>query len=150
MAIDRGAFVTGNDPKLREYGIALLRIIVGVVFFAHGYLKFFTMGMDGVTGFFGSLGIPAPALAAWGVTLLELIGGLALILGVFTPVLGLLFAADMAGAILFAKRSAGFFQPKGYELELMLLVGALAIALAGPGALALGNVIGRRRAAGRS
>ena len=144
MANDRASFVTGNDPKLREIGLALLRIILGVVFFAHGYLKFFKMGMDGVVGFFTSLGIPAPVLAAWGVTMLEMVGGLLLILGIFTPFLGVLFAMDMAGAILFAKRGAGFFAPKGYEFELTLLIASLALALAGPGAAALQNVFRRR------
>lgn len=148
MAIDRGAFLTGNDPKLRENGIALLRIILGAVFFAHGYLKFFKMGMDGTVGFFSSLGIPAPALAAWGVTLLEMVGGIALILGIFTPVLGVLFAIEMAGVIFFAKRGQGFFVPKGYEFELTLLVASLALALAGPGAFALRDAIGRRKTGG--
>jgi putative oxidoreductase len=148
MAIDRASFMTGSDPKLREIGLALLRIILGVVFFAHGYLKFFKMGMDGVIGFFTSLGIPAPALAAWGVTMLEMVGGLLLILGIFTPVLGVLFAIEMAGAIFFAKRGQGFYAPKGYELELTLLVASLALSLAGPGAFALGNLIGRNRRGG--
>ncbi len=145
MAIDRGAFLTGHDPKLREYGLALLRIILGVVFFAHGYLKFFKMGMDGVVGFFTSLGIPFPVLAAWGVTLLEMVGGIALILGIFTPVLGVLFAIEMAGVMLTAKRGQGFFAPKGYEFELTLLVASLALALSGPGAISLQNVFRRRR-----
>lgn len=144
MAPDRPSFVTGNDPKLREVGLALLRIILGVVFFAHGYLKFFKMGMNGVIGFFTSLGIPAPTVAAWGVTWLEMIGGVALILGIFTPVLGVLFAIEMAGVIFFAKRGQGFLAPKGYEFELTLLCASLAVALAGPGAAALQNVFRRR------
>lgn len=144
MAIDRGVFLTGNDPKMREYGIALLRIILGIVFFAHGYLKFFKMGMDGVVGFFTSLGIPAPVLAAWGVTWLEMLGGIALILGIFTPVLGVLFAIEMAGVMLTAKRGQGFFAPKGYEFELTLLVASLGLALSGPGAISLQNVFRRR------
>ena len=142
--MDRGAYLTGQDPKMREYGTALLRIILGVVFFAHGYLKFFKMGMDGAVGFFTSLGIPAPALAAWGVTWLEMIGGIALILGIFTPVLGVLFAIEMAGVLLTAKRGQGFFAPKGYEFELTLLVASLALALSGPGAFSL-----QRRLRGR-
>jgi putative oxidoreductase len=148
MAIDRASFVTGSDPRLREIGLALLRIILGVVFFAHGYLKFFKMGIDGVVGFFTSLGIPAPEFAAWGVTFLEMVGGIALILGIFTPVLGVLFAIEMAVAIMSAKRGGGFFAPKGYELELTLLVASLALALAGPGAFALGKLIGRNRRGG--
>jgi putative oxidoreductase len=138
------SFVTGNDPKLREIGLALLRTILGVVFFAHGYLKFFKMGIDGVIGFFTSLGIPAPALAAWGVTWLEMIGGIALILGIFTPILGVLFAIEMAGVLFTAKRGGGFFAPKGYELELTLLVASLALALTGPGAFSLDKVFRRR------
>ena len=145
MAIDRPPFVTGNDPKLRDVGLALLRVILGVVFFAHGYLKFFKMGMDGVVGFFTSLGIPAPTIAAWGVTILEMVGGLALILGVLTPVIAILFAIEMAGVIFFAKRGQGFFAPKGYEFELTLLVASLALALSGPGAFSLDKVFRRRR-----
>lgn len=144
MAIDRAALLAGNDPRARECGLALLRIILGVVFFAHGYIKFFKMGMDGVVGFFTSLGIPSPAVAAWCVTMLEMVGGLALILGIFTPVLGVLFAIEMAGVIFFAKRGQGFFGPKGYEFELTLLFASLAVALAGPGAAALQNVFRRR------
>ena len=144
MAYDRASFLTGNDPKLREIGLALLRIILGVVFFAHGYLKFFKMGMDGVVGFFTSLGIPAPTLAAWFVTWLEMIGGLALILGVFTPVLGILFAIEMAVVIMTAKKGGGFFVPKGYEFELTLLVASLALALTGPGAFSLQKTFRRR------
>ena len=145
MAMNRGAFLTSNDPKAREMGLALLRIILGVVFFAHGYLKFFKMGMNGVVGFFTSLGIPAPTVAAWGVTSLEMIGGIGLILGVFTPVFGVLFAIEMAGVIFFAKRGQGFFAPKGFELELTLLVASLALALTGPGAFSLGKIFRRRR-----
>jgi putative oxidoreductase len=143
MAIDTGVLMGRDNPRLREIGIALLRIILGVVFFAHGYLKFFRMGIDGTTGFFTSLGIPAPELAAWFVTFLEMIGGIALILGIFTPVLGVLFAIEMAVVILTAKRGQGFFVPKGYEFELTLLVASAALALTGPGAFSLRNVFRR-------
>ncbi len=145
MAIDRASFVTGNDPRFREIGLALLKIILGIVFFAHVYLKFFKMGMGGVVGFFTNLGIPAPAIAAWGVTMLEMVGELALILGIFTPVLAALFAIEMAGVIYFAKRGQGFFAPKGYEFELTLLVASLALALSGAGAFSLDKAFRRRR-----
>lgn len=75
-----------------------------------------------------------------------MIGGIALILGIFTPVLGVLFAIEMAGVLLTAKRGQGFFAPKGYEFELTLLVASAAIALTGPGALSLKNVFRRRGA----
>ena len=143
MPIDTGLLMGRDNPRLRETGIALLRIILGVVFFAHGYLKFFKMGIDGTAGFFNSLGIPAPELAAWFVTGLEMIGGIALILGIFTPVLGVLFAIEMAVVIFTAKRGKGFFAPEGYEFELTLLVASAALALTGPGAFSLRNVFRR-------
>ena len=66
-------------------GIALLRIVVGIVFVMHGQQKLFEMGVGGVGGFFASLGVPAPQLAAVVVSLLETVGGVALILGVPDP-----------------------------------------------------------------
>ncbi len=139
--------LTAGDGRYRDYGITLFRVILGVVFFMHGHLKFFGMGITGTTGFFTMLGVPLPGLMAWIIPILEMLGGLSLILGIFTPI-GLALAADMTGAILFAKRGGGFFAPKGFELELTLLVGSLAIVLTGPGAFALRNVIKGRRAAG--
>jgi putative oxidoreductase len=130
-----------DSARFQSYGIALLRIIIGVVFIAHAYLKLFGFGMAGTTGFMGSLGIPAPALAAWFSVLAESLGGLAQIIGIFTPVAGLALAVDMVGAIFFAKLHGGFFAPKGYELELTLLVASLALALTGPGAFSLRDVI---------
>ena len=75
--------------------------------------------------------------------MLEMIGGIALILGIVTPVLGVLFAIEMAGVIFFVKRGQGFFAPKGFELELTLLVASVALALSGPGAFSLQKVFRR-------
>jgi len=148
MALDTGALMGGDNARLREHGIAILRIFVGGVFLAHGYLKLFKMGMAGTTGFFTQLGVPLPELSAWLVALVETLGGIALILGVFTPIVGAALVGDMLGAIYFAKRGAGFFAPKGYELELTLLVAAAALALTGPGSLSLKSVFRRRATTG--
>ena len=143
---------TSNRPgsqsfgALQPYGLTILRVVIGIVFFAHGYLKFFKMGIGGTIGFFTHLGIPLPTVMAWLVCIAEILGGLALILGIFTPFVGAALAIDMLGAIYFAKGvSSGLLAPKGYELELTLFAAAVAVALTGPGALALGNLIGRRR-----
>jgi len=133
-----------NSERLRGYGLLVLRVVVGVTFIAHGWLKFHGMGMPGTTGFFTSLGIPMPALAAWLVVLAEMLGGLALVLGVFTLPVGLALVVDMIGAITFAKRGGGFFAPKGFELELNLLVASLALALAGPGMFSLAQLLRRK------
>jgi putative oxidoreductase len=114
------------DPAL-----LVLRVAVALVFIAHGCLKLFVMGHDGVAGFFGTLGIPLPGVTAWAVALLEFGGGLALALGLFTRVLGALFVAEMLGAIGYAVFPKGFVG--GYELEFLLASASLALALAGGG-----------------
>jgi putative oxidoreductase len=105
----------------------------------HGGMKLFVMGVPAVTGMFGHMGIPLAAVAAPLVVAVEILGGLAVLTGVFTRWAGLLLAADMAGAIFFAKLHGGFFAPKGWELELLLLGAALTLAAAGPGGFALGR-----------
>lgn len=124
------------------WAIALLRIVVGVVFFMHGLQKLFQMGVPGVSGFFASLGIPAPEAAALVVSLVETVGGLALILGAFTHLAGVLLAADMLVALLVVHRPNGFFAGDGgVELVLVLGAAALALAITGPGALALDSLL---------
>jgi putative oxidoreductase len=124
------------------WGIALLRIVVGIVFVMHGQQKLFEMGVGGVGGFFASLGVPAPQLAAVVVSVLETVGGIALILGVLTRLFGLLLTGDMLVALMLVHRPNGFFAGDGgVELVLLLGAAALALALTGPGALALDNLL---------
>ncbi len=99
-------------------------------------------GVGGVSGFFASLGVPAPQLAAVVVSLLETVGGVALIFGVLTRLFGLLLTGDMLVAMLLVHRPNGFFAGNGgVELVLLLGAAALALALTGPGALALDNLL---------
>lgn len=124
------------------YGIALMRIVVGFVFLMHGQQKLFEMGVGNVEGWFGSLGIPAPALAALVVSLVELIGGIALIVGAMTRLFGILLAVDMLVALLVFHRPNGFFMASnGIELVLVLGAVSLGLVLTGPGALALDAVL---------
>src|SRR2546426_11663144 len=100
-------------------------------------------GFAGATGFIGSLGLrPAPfwtALAVGG----ELLAGLLFLLGLLTPVAGLLVLATMAVAIAKVHGPKGFFvQNGGYEYNLVLIIAAVALALVGPGAFSLDHLLG--------
>jgi len=134
-----------DSARLRSYGLLILRVVVGVTFIAHAYLKFGRIGMEGTTSFMTNLGVPAPALAAWFSVLAETFGGIALILGIFTLPFGLALVVVMIGAIMYGKRGGGFFVPRGSELELNLLAASLALALTGPGGLSLRNALRGRR-----
>lgn len=133
----------GMNPEL---GLTILRVVLGVIFIAHGLPKI-TGGMEGTAQFFGSLGIPAPVAAAWLVALLESVGGLLLIVGfLVTPVAALLSAHMLLGLVLVHAQN-GFYVvgpgSGGIEFNLLLVAGLLAMILCGPG---LAAVDGRGRA----
>ena len=75
-----------NLGKHSNYGTLILRVIVGLVFIVHGYLKL--AGLEGTGGFLSSLGVPAAGLFAIIVALVEFLGGIALVVGLFTRYLG--------------------------------------------------------------
>jgi putative oxidoreductase len=86
--------------------------------------------------------VPAAEVAAPIVATLELVGGIALILGVLTRIFAALLALDMLGALFLVHASAGIFAAAGgYELVLLLAAGALAIALTGAGKMAVDQAL---------
>lgn len=124
----------------------MLRAVVGLVFIMHGWQKVFVYGFDGVAQTFAGMGIPLAGVNGVVVPLLELVGGVLLVLGLFTRLVSLPLAATMVVAVLVAHLGNGFFaQDGGYEFALTLLAGTIALALAGPGELALDNAVARRR-----
>ncbi|ROP74691.1 DoxX family protein [Curtobacterium sp. PhB115] len=118
-------------------GLTALRIVLGVVFIAHGAQKF-AQGIPNVARGFSGMGVPLADVAAPLVAGLELVGGVLLVLGVATRVVGVLLAVDMVVAGLLAHATAGFFsQDGGFEYVLVLAVGSLVVALTGPGRFSL-------------
>jgi putative oxidoreductase len=125
-------------------GLALLRVIIGVIFVAHGGQKLFAYGLDGVTGAFQQMGVPMATFMAPLITGIELVGGLALILGFFTRIAGVSIAVTMLGALVMVHLAGGFFAPTGIEYTLALFAAALALALVGPGSYSLDAVVRHR------
>lgn len=130
-----------------DLALAVLRVIVGIVFIAHGAQKLFVFGFGGVTGAFAQMGVPLPGIAGPAVALLEFFGGLALVAGLLTRLAGLGLAITMLGAIVLVHFAAGFFAPQGYEFALTLLAASVALALAGAGRFSLDHAIAARRQA---
>ncbi len=116
---------------LAPYGTLIIRLGLGLIMAAHGWQK--VQNPAGVAGFFGSLGIPAPQLMAWVVIVVELIGGICIILGLGTRFWALLSAIVVLVAIIMAKGFGAITGEGSFELELAIMVGMLGLALIGPG-----------------
>ena len=121
-----------------SFGILSIRIMAGIVFIAHGMPKFYDV--SGGFGFFQSISLPSELFLH--IALLEVTGGLTILLSVFTRIASLLFIIEMTGAIVFAKLSKGFVG--GYEFELLLISICITLALVGPGMVSIENYILKR------
>ncbi len=113
---------------------------MGVLFLFHGGLKLFVFTPAGTVGFFQSLGLPGPL--AYLTIAAEILGGLALIAGVYTRWVSLALVPVMVGAAYFGHASAGFFFSNaggGWEYPAFWTVALLVQALLGDGAYSLTN-----------
>lgn len=124
-------------PLNLDLALLVLRVVLAAVMLAHGLPKI--TGFNGFVGFYGSAGIPAPALAAAFSTAVEVGGAILILLGIAVDIAGLLFAIDMLGAIVFVHFKNGFNAPGGWEFPLTLLAVGAGLAFAGPGAYSVGG-----------
>lgn len=132
-------------PHLGNAALLLARIGVGVVFAAHGWQKLFGQGLGATAAGFEKLGVPLPAASALYASVVELVGGIALIVGLAVPVAGVLLALDMLGAFLLVHAGNGIFVTKGgFELVAALGLASLLLAVFGSGRFGLDELIARR------
>jgi len=130
-----------ENHSIPAYGPAVLRLVIGAVFVAHGAQKLFGIwggpGLPGTATFFAQLGLepsyPLAVLAAG----IEFGGGLLLIVGAYTVVASLALIFQMLVAIWTVHLPHGFFLPNGYEFNLTLIAALACLALTGPGALSV-------------
>lgn len=138
--------LTASHPTLRDLGLLLARVILGIVLIAHGWQKLTTWGISGTAASFTKMGVPAAHLSAAFAAIVEFAGGIALILGILTPVVALLVVLDMFGAFLFVHSGHGVFIDGG-GWELVGVIGAASLALlGGAGRFSLDHLLNRRHA----
>jgi putative oxidoreductase len=126
------------DTRTAAYGALILRVALGGLLIAHFALKYFVFTPAGTAQFFGSIGLP-PALA-YATMAVELVAGVALLLGVWARLAALAAAPVLIGAVVFVHLANGFFfsAPNGgWEYPAFWAVALLVQALVGDGAWAL-------------
>ena len=144
---------TANDRT-----IAIIRVILGIVFFAHGAQKalglFGGPGFSNTIGFFQQIGIP-PWLAVLAIAA-EFLGGLGLLVGFLARIAALGIIVNMVVAVLMVHSKIGFFanwngkQPgEGYEFHLLAIALGLAILVKGAGAFSVDRILATQTPARR-
>ena len=121
-----------------DYAAFLLRVTSGLFFLAHAAMKIFVFTLPGTAAFFESLGLPG--FLAYLIILLEVVGGIALVIGFYGDLLAIPLAIDLVGAIFTVHGKNGFFfsNPKGgWEYLAMWIVALIAVYLLGNGAFAV-------------
>jgi putative oxidoreductase len=141
---------------LSSWGAALLRVMLGVIYVAHGYYGYAVFTVPEIAAYVVRMGYPllVSELLAWYLVIAHLFGGGLLIVGLWTRVAALAQVPIMASAVFLLHWGQGFIMrgitidtpqgPRvgvaGYELALLVLVATVSIALLGPGGMALDAV----------
>ena len=126
------------DQRTTPYAALIMRLALGILFLAHFGLKFFVFTPAGTAKFFASLGLPGGL--AYLTMAVELVGAIALILGVYTRVVAIVLIPVLLGAIATVHGPAGFFftNPNGgWEFPAFWIVGLIVLALTGDGKYSL-------------
>jgi putative oxidoreductase len=135
-----------------------LRLIVGYGFMEHGFAKL-ARGPDAFPAILHAIGVPAPHLMGWLTILVEIVGGLAVVLGALVPLASIPMAAVLLVAMFTVHLPYGFssiklqavtaagaqFGPPGFETDLLYLACLAALVLGGSGPLAIDGLLAKRR-----
>ena len=144
-------------PSVAVWAAIPLRLIVGYGFMEHGFAKL-SRGPEVFASILNAIGVPAPHLMAWITILTELIGGLAVLLGAFVPLVSLPMAGLLFVAMLSVHLPYGFssikllsfmsgraqFGPPGYEVDLLYLACLAALVFGGSGPMAIDHYLSKK------
>jgi putative oxidoreductase len=127
---------TTREGLAPEFGKMLLRLTLGVIFLSHGLPKLLG-GVAGTGDFLAGMGVPLAGAVAWGLTLLEVGGGVLLILGLLVPPVAALLSLHMLAGIVLVHGANGWYVvgpgQGGAEFNVLLVAGLVALILAGSG-----------------
>src|SRR5215467_6774506 len=162
-------YISTRSPMWRDLSIDLisrspiarwapvpLRLIVGYGFMQHGFAKL-ARGLDAFPAILQALGVPAPHLMGWLTILVEILGGLAVLLGALVPLASMPMAAVLLIAMVTVHLPYGFssiklqavtaagaqFGPPGFETDLLYLACLVALVLGGSGPLAIEGLLAK-------
>jgi len=139
-----------HTRQMRQWAPLPLRLIVGYGFIAHGWAKL-SRGPDTFAVVLHTIGVPASHLLAWATTLVELVGGFAILVGAFVPFASVPMAVVLLTALATIHWRYGFFSVKlvevtpagarfgsvGYEIILLYLASLAALVSGGAGWLSV-------------
>lgn len=131
-----------NKEKCAAWTLTALRVVVGLVLLYHGWPKLFgdEATKAGLVQFFSSTVLPAPSAMVLLAGVLEVVGGLLLILGAFTPIVANVLSIQFVIIVLFVKLKMGW---KSMELDLMILAALQVLAAMGSGAFSVEGMMGK-------
>jgi len=129
-----------------DLALLVLRLVVGLTFTAHGAQKLFGAfggpGIEGTAGFFEQIGLRPGKLHGWVAASTEFFGGLAIALGIVTPIPAAALLAVMTAAVITVHLKNGFFASnQGFEFNLVLAAALFALAGIGAGGWSLDNAL---------
>jgi putative oxidoreductase len=130
------------NTSTTNHGAFLTRITLGSILLAHGALKIFVFTIPGTVGFFGSLGLPA--IVAYLTIFGEVVGGAALILGIYPRLVALLSLPILLGAAWVHSGNGWLFSNEGggWEFPVLLVVLSIVVAIQGAGSFAIKKIPG--------
>jgi putative oxidoreductase len=151
-------FKLPNEALWRQWAPLPLRLVIGYGFVAHGWAKL-SRGPAGFAKLLEQIDAPLPEMTAWVSTIIEILGGLAILAGTFVAVVSIPLIVMMLVAMFTVHLRYGFsaintigltadrpqFGPPGYEINLLYIAGLLALILGGAGPFSIDRLLARRK-----
>ncbi len=131
-----------KDDGLSQWSLTLLRAVLGIIFVYHGYLKLFVPGgFKSAVSFFAASGIVLPAYSALFAAAAEFLGGLLILIGLFTRWASIVLFIEMLAAFFMVHLKNGFsVSGSGYEFVLLILAALAVVLINGAGNLSAGKL----------